>query len=696
MRAETGEATNYSVFELVKCDWHVKNGIRLPRFMDVVVSKDKRRIEWQQLNEDLTVAEEIKDLTGLTERPKVIPKYRFQVIHNIYTIKISLEEHELVPHLNPMFKTRVSNLPATSIEEDNLVRKEYTDLLDMYGEWVVPACGFGGIIQGELEINETEFNESQKYLDTYIDNLLDRLESSDGFQSKRDTVSQESTTLDMLEKTVALEWKGGKHRESNLTLNSLTPKLWDEWIISLNEFPIPLTKDSNRPIHFYVSLLNTLTATQVKSAYPTAYRDQLLDFQGSPQRSLTIFKTTKVRSASRETLAMEHISSTLSKANGGFPDSVTVIRGTSKESQTKYISKIQLGDTVLCRNPWELKYKEVSKINCTEEGKDLEYLFFKHEHGELLIGYEHTILHVLLFPVPRFRMVLAKDIQIGDYLVFIDKENNRELKSKVIHVGTMRGKGHYSLKIEDGVSDIAVNQVLTGDEEAACFPGNATVLLKGGKRVRMDELELGSSVLSIHPTTSKPVYSKVYIWGHRDPHTIATFLHITHPHGHLDISADHLILSGDEKTPVPAHELRAGDVIYIISLSISQHKLLSDANRNDGDSYSLIPVPVLHIHTCMHLGYYAPFTNNGLIVVDDVATSVYSQMPTRSRSNNNSWVRNNITKQLVLQFGMHRVSQYVLTPVRMVCELGMDSVINEQMNKKSNIHKYCQWLLDNF
>ena len=693
LKTETGEITNNSVFDLEKC-WHVKNGMRLPILMDVNFSKDKRRIEWKRLNEDFSLTEEINDLVAFTKQPKVIPKYQFQIFLNIYTISITLQEQELASHLNPMFKDKVSNLPATSIE-GNHVREEYTDLLNIYGEWIVPACVFGGIIQGEMEIDEAKFKDSQKHLSTYIDNLLDRLESSDDIQPKPDNINQESTIFDKLEKTAILDWKGGKPCKSNLTLNSITPKLWNEWKISLNEFPIPLAKISNQPIHTYVSLLNTDTATQVELSYPTAYRNQLLGFQGAIQQSLTIHNTVTAGAAkSRETSALGCISSTLSKANGGFPNSVTVIRGTGEEFVSKHINEIQLGDTVLCRNPWKLKYREVSKINCTEEGEDLEYLFFKHEHGELLIGSEHTILQVSLFPVHRFRMVLAKEIREGDYLVFVDVKNKRELTSKVTTVDTKRGRGHYSLSIEDGFSDIAVNQVLTGDEEAACFPGNATVLLKGGKRVRMDELEVGNSVLSIHPTTSKPIYSKVYIWGHRDPHTTTTYLHIAHPQGYLHISADHLILGGYEKTLIPAHELRVGDVIYFMSLSTSQH-MVSDVDRNVEDSYSLISVPVLHIHAYIHMGYYAPFTLNGLIVVDNIATSVYSQLPTHSQSNNNSWVRDNVTNQLILQFGMHRVSQCLLAPVRMVCKLGIGSVANE-MNRKSNMHKYCHWLLNNF
>ena len=104
----------------------------------------------------------------------------------------------------------------------------------------------------------------------------------------------------------------------------------------------------------------------------------------------------------------------------------------------------------------------------------------------------------------------------------------------------------------------------------------------------------------------------------RDPHITATFLHITHPHGHLHISANHLILSGEQRRPVPAGHLTVGDTI---------HSFLATATAIS------ISVPVLDIHTCTQVGFYAPFTNNGLIVVDGIASSVYSQLsPPRSRS----------------------------------------------------------------
>ena len=214
----------------------------------------------------------------------------------------------------------------------------------------------------------------------------------------------------------------------------------------------------------------------------------------------------------------------------------------------------------------------------------------------------------------------------------------------------------------------------------ACFPGNASVELRG-ERVRMDALKIGDYVLSIHPTTGKPVYSRVYLWAHRDPHITATFLHITHPHGHLHISAHHLILSGDQRRPVPADQLRVGDSIHFISPCLSKQEKEGEGEREErGDSHTLISVPVLHIQTCTQVGYYAPFTNNGLIVVDGIAASVFS-----------------VTDQSMAQIPYFQtIGQFLFYPMRLLSKLGLVSTVGTYLDKETKIHKYAQFLKDSY
>ena len=679
MKTESGKVLNHSVLEL-ETSWHVQDGVRLSKCMHAVVpnSQSKRRTEWRRLEEKDHLPTTTSE-TGDYATVKITPKYQFQVFHTVCNIRMYDKKELLLSHLNTAFKNAVLALPNTSIGESNVVKSEYVDFLNKYGERIIVGCEFGGIAQGEVQMDETEFTNIQSHLDMYIHSLLDMLETGttpNAIRVEDDSFQAEAKIFEIFDKTI-LVWKGGEVFDKSVTLNSLTTKQWSGWIHALYKTPQVLYNEAaSLPMHHFVSLISSDISIQVKLACANIYGD-LPNMIDEPN-NLISDKILVDDNCTRESIARNTISRTISRANVGFPDTATVIQGTSEKFTTKLISEINVGDRVLCKCPRGLKFIEVLEVDYNQGRRMLDYICIKHKHGELLIGHNHCILQ--LFPTSR---LLAKDIQIGNNLFFINKTTMTVVKSKVTHIGTGTGRGRYSLKFDNLDSDIAVDQVLTGDVQSICFPGNATVLLKGGKRVRMNELKIGDYVLSIHPTTFKPVYSKVYLWAHREPHNTATFLHITHPRGHLHISANHLILSGDDKTPIPAHHLRMGDSIHFMSHSVLRKKL-------DGtdiiDSHSLMSVSVLHIHTCRQLGYYAPFTDNGLVIVDNIATSVYSQIPAHSQPGYT-------TKQLIQKFGMHGVAHRVFTPVRVGCMLGMGRILSKQIDKNSNMHKYCQWLL---
>ena len=331
-----------------------------------------------------------------------------------------------------------------------------------------------------------------------------------------------------------------------------------------------------------------------------------------------------------------------------------------------------------------------------EYNTSYDYTFVSFGSGSVKLGCNQYILRSKQFNGRINKgFIKVSELIIGETILIFNPLNKVMENAMVMKTHYEEHKGRFNPNIERG--NLVVDSVVTrGDNQ--CFPGNATVVLRGGERVRMDELKIGDYVLSIHPTTHKPVYSKVYLWAHRDPHITATFIHITHPHGHLHISANHLILTGDNNTPVPAHQLTVGDTIHFLSQQNNHNKNKKKKNKNNNkkkkeereDSHSLISVHVLHIHTCTQVGYYTPFTNNGLIVVDNIATSVYCHFSTHSQSETSSWLCHTLTRGLVEQFGMHRVGQCVLTPVRVGCKLGMGSVLSQQMDTHSHIHKYCQ------
>ncbi|KAI6658453.1 hypothetical protein LOD99_15253 [Oopsacas minuta] len=706
IKAETGEVTTNPVLNL-ESDWHVQNGVSLPKSLQAVIPKNKIRVEWKRKNDDFSITENINKY--VESMSQTLAKYQFQILYNIYTIRVYTSEKKILEtELTPAFKQAVSALPENSVAENNLVNREYFHFFNNYGEWVIVGCECGGNLHGEVELEEKEVVNTQKHINTYIYNLLDRLDTEETTATKEKTSDSASKLDETFESfgSIKLEWEGGYLHGKPVTLNNLTAELWTRWRNSLYKNPQRLNTYSSReetslPIHQFVSLLSIDTSTQVILAYPIYYKDELI---GTHHNHLDTWKDCQPTNSNliisdetvitkRESASIASKSLTLDIASGGFPENATVIEGTSNSHNVSDISKIKLGDKILCKDPWELKYNEVMKIHCSEEGKELEYLHFIHEHGEFLIGQKHTIVRSVSHPIEAIDMVLANNFQQGEYLLFLDKKQNRVIKSRVKDIRIEKGKGHYSLKVENGMADIAVNQVLTGDEEEACFPGNAGVSSRGGEQVRMDELKIGDYVLSIHPTTHKPVYSQVYLWAHRDPHIKAKFLHITHPQGHLHISANHLILSGDKKRPVAAHQLRVEDTIHFLSPYILQQQQLNGEERKERNYHTLISVPVLEIHSCIQMGYYAPFTKNGLIIVDSIAASVYSEISTHSLLDSSSSSLYSVASGIIHQFGIHRMGQYVLAPLRVGYKLGVGSVLSNQMDPNTHIHKYCQLLM---
>ena len=701
--AETGEVIKNQILK-VEENWHINNGVCLPKSLRAIIPRNKRRVEWRRLSKPADSSFQQTTTTTTT-----MVKYQFQIIYTIYTIKVFKSDgQQLCSQMTPAFKEAVTTLPETSITEDIRVKKEYVDFLNGYGHRAIVGCECGGVIQGELEMKERESMKSQELTTTFINHSLDELETQDSDMIKASTEDiHGDVEMFKVIRRISLEWKGGKVPEQVTNLENLTPQVLRCWMNSLYQHPTSLetlssVKDTNLPIFELVSLIDGSKCKELLKALTVLNLDTscINLFTSGSDSSHSGSKTSSLNiddiSFTRERTATRYVSDTLGIARGGHPESSTCIRGSFEKFSKASIANIAENDDILCRDPLWVLFERAGKIekHSSKQYDTYEYMKITHEYGEIYIGHKQSLL--VKYPYVPPQLVLAKDVELEDIIYYIDVKCRKTMKTKVLEKGLVEMKGNYRFQ-RDRFSMIAIDQVITGGEEPTCFPGNATVVLRGGEKVRMDELKIGDYVLSIHPTTYKPVYSKVYLWAHRDPHITATFLHITHPHGHLHISANHLILTGDNNTPVPAHQLRVGDSIHLLYEHNNNNNNNNNKKKERGDSHTLISVHVLHIHTCTQLGYYTPFTNNGLIVVDNIATSVYCQFSTHSQSETSStWLCHTLTRGLVQQFGMHRVGQCVLTPVRVGCKLGMGSVLSRQMDTHSHIHKYCQWLKKNF
>ena len=363
MKTQSGEILNNSVLEL-ETSWHIQDGVRLPKCMHIVVPKFqyKRRIQWK-LCEKKKKQTNISEIDGYTV-VKITHKYQFQVFHPIYSIRLNNEDGQLSPsHLSTAFEDAVLALPNTNTEEGNAVKSDYVDFLNKYGEQIVVGCEFGGILQGEVQMDELEFINSQKHLEVYIENVLDMLETEAMFDAKQfedNRFLAEMREFNSIFNKTILEWKGGEVCAQSLTFNNLTPEVWLEWINSLYKSPIVLRRDTKMSICHFISLISIDISEQVELACANTY--------GNP----TNVEHDKLVSEiiqeihTRESAARNSISKTIWRANIGFPDTSTIIQKTRENYTTRLISEINVGDRVLCKSSHGSEFKEVLEVNCSQ------------------------------------------------------------------------------------------------------------------------------------------------------------------------------------------------------------------------------------------------------------------------------------------------------------------------------------------
>ena len=680
VNTEQGIITKSNLIQALLVDEsHVMANLKVPKCMEAVIPIETTRVLLKENNNEAQAG---------------CVKYQFQISQSVRCIRLLSNQQQLIPHLSPAFKEAVAALPDSSVvEESQQMREEYQHFFNTYGHFVIVACECGGVVQGEVQLMENHTNDQQlDLIKSFLYNLIDRLEMNE--EDLQLGCEGQDHGLGDIQASILnsqLSWIGGKQMIRKLKFKNLTHRDWIQWVDSLIEDPIPLDTEqlSNgkaTPVFQFVDLLDQSKSIQVRLAHETLdispfkifpENTRGLDWENAVDNLLPedAFKDTIQEYEIIDTIerfSELNTSQTLKRLkNGrGFLGTSTVVKVEANERCKTEIQNLIKGDEILYKKSW-CNYGTIKVENISAKKGSFQYRRIEHQFGEIILS---TGKNILKGNDNNSSLVVPVGSIIAGDTVFCLIDNKVE-RSRVKAIGSYQSTSRYSIKVR-GTPYLVIDQLFVENADAACFPRNASVTLKGGEKVRMDEVKIGDYVLSIHPSTGKPVYSKVYLWAHRDPHVTATFLHITHPHGHLHISASHLILSREQRRPVPAGHLSVGDTI---------HSLLSPAA-----TATAISVPVLHIHTCTQVGYYAPFTNNGLIVVDGIASSVYSQPSTRSHAH----VCASVTGGLVEQFGMHRVGQCVMTPVRVGCKLCVGSLIlTKQMDTTTHIHKYCQWLM---
>jgi Leucine-rich repeat (LRR) protein len=132
-----------------------------------------------------------------------------------------------------------------------------------------------------------------------------------------------------------------------------------------------------------------------------------------------------------------------------------------------------------------------------------------------------------------------------------------------------------------------------------CFSRDMTVTVQGRiEPVTMENLRTGDMIL-----TGTGEYSKVYTFGHNNPHKYADFVQVWTDcsKSALEMTGDHLVFLYGKSNPVRASSIQVGD------------KLLGEAG----------PATITRLDFVSKYGIYAPLTQEGTLVVAGIVASSY-------------------------------------------------------------------------
>lgn len=149
-----------------------------------------------------------------------------------------------------------------------------------------------------------------------------------------------------------------------------------------------------------------------------------------------------------------------------------------------------------------------------------------------------------------------------------------------------------------------------GARYGGCFPGESTISTSSGQKKKLSELRVGEKILARDPRTNKLMFSEVILFLDYDPSQKRQFLTIKLATGRtLTVTPTHLVLTGHSKNvrTVFAENIKIGDVL-----------LVSDSNN------SITEDSVVEISGVVRTGIYAPLTEIGTVVVNDIVVSCYA------------------------------------------------------------------------
>ncbi|KAK3705442.1 hypothetical protein QZH41_019898, partial [Actinostola sp. cb2023] len=158
----------------------------------------------------------------------------------------------------------------------------------------------------------------------------------------------------------------------------------------------------------------------------------------------------------------------------------------------------------------------------------------------------------------------------------------------------------------------------TSDERSGCFHSNSTVELQNGTKIKMTDLKIGDKVASMD-NNGRIVYSPVIMFFHRNPTLRATFQIIsTQNHRQkLVITPKHFIYKLNKHT-------QRETVDYAKWTAVGDEVYVRNRVHPNGPFTTQRVTDVTKVDMS---GVFAPLTETGTIVVDDVVVSCYAVFP---------------------------------------------------------------------
>jgi len=228
------------------------------------------------------------------------------------------------------------------------------------------------------------------------------------------------------------------------------------------------------------------------------------------------------------------------------------------------------------------------------------------------------------------------------------------------------------------------NEVNNDDNVLGCFSSENKVLVVNKGYVSMDQLQIGDTV----QVGKGEKFSRIYSFGHYSRHTKAEYLqfHLENNKNNnnnsppLEITENHMVFvvgkthRSNSNNPIPASGVSVGDYLVTISDDDNSKRIATTTTSR-----------VIAIKKVNRIGAYAPFTETGTIVVNNVLASSYVSLQDNETSGN-------LVLSGIKVISMHWLAHTLQVPHRLFCQIN-SFCSNEKYTEKEGISYWVYGLL---